>query len=58
MTVDRLRELDQASLFSEINKAAEDVASFLYVVLDEQVRLRLIDTLERFTERLKGSGPT
>lgn len=54
MSVDRLKELEQSAFFTEINKSAEDVASFLYMVLDEAVRLQLIDTLERFAEKLKG----
>lgn len=54
MTVDRLRELAQSAFFTEVNKSAEEVAEFLYIVLDEPVRLQLVDTLERFTEKLKG----
>ncbi len=36
------------------DKALQEVATFLHIVLDEPIKLRLIDSLESFIEKLKG----
>lgn len=55
---DRLRELAQAALANDLDKGLQSAAEFLYVVLDDQARLRLIDATEKFIEKLKGPTST
>lgn len=54
MSIDRIKELAQTTLMIEMDKALQDTAEYLYVILDEPIRLRLIDSLEQVIEKLRG----